>query len=55
MYLSIMLARSGAMLGLTGTFHGNRQALEDGAYHVRMPLRVPVTADFAPQPFRRAA
>jgi len=50
-----VLATNSAMFGLAGTFSGTRRALEDGTFHVRMPLRVPVTADFAPQLFRRAA
>jgi GNAT superfamily N-acetyltransferase len=50
-----VLATNGRMLGLADTFFGTRYTMEDGTYHVRMPLRAYVMAEVAPQPVPQAA
>jgi GNAT superfamily N-acetyltransferase len=50
-----VLGTNRRMLGLAATFPGTRRTMEDGAYHVRMPLQAPESAAATPRDLRRAA
>jgi hypothetical protein len=43
------------MLGLAAMFAGTVYTIEDGLYHVRMPLRTPEPTAYTAQTLRRAA
>jgi GNAT superfamily N-acetyltransferase len=50
-----VLGTNRRMLGLADVFTDAQRTMEDGAYHVRMPLQTPESAAAAPRDFRRAA
>ena len=50
-----VLATNRPMLGLAGMFAGAQHTIEDGTFHVRMPLQTPAPAASRPQDVRRAA
>ena len=50
-----VLGTNRRMLGLAARFPGVRRTMEDGTYHVRVPLRAPEPAGAAPRDGRLAA
>jgi GNAT superfamily N-acetyltransferase len=50
-----VLGTNRRMLGLAAMFAGIGYTIEDGLYHVRMPLRTPEPTAYTAQTFRRAA
>lgn len=54
-FVAEVLRTNQRMLGLAATFAGTGYAIDDGVYHVRMPLRTPGPAAHAARTLRRAA
>jgi GNAT superfamily N-acetyltransferase len=50
-----VLGTNRRMLGLAAMFAGTGYTIEDGLYHVRMPLRTPESTAYTAQTLRRAA
>jgi GNAT superfamily N-acetyltransferase len=50
-----ILATNGPMLGLADMFVGTDHKIDDGVYHVRMPLQTPEPATHTARTIRRAA
>ena len=54
-FIGEVLGQNRRMLGLAAMFVGTAYTIEDGLYHVRMPLRTPEPKAYAARTLRRAA
>jgi len=54
-FIGEVLGENRRMLGLAAMFAGTHHTIEDGVYHVRMPLGKPDLTAHTAQTFRRAA
>jgi GNAT superfamily N-acetyltransferase len=55
LFTAEVLATNRPMLGLADMFAGTHRTIEEGTFHVRMPLQTPTPAAYARQAVRRAA